>query len=167
MLADPLRFIYSYPQSADALRILALGIVLMFVSNTFIGALNAIDRQLTFTWAALVSMFVNVGLNLAIIPLFGYIGASWATVLTEVALFAMGWFLTARHLTAVPLLSLSWRIVLASLVMGAALYPLQHVHGPMIAVAILAGAVVYALALLLVGAADPEEKRLLRRAVHL
>jgi len=149
------------------LRILAVGIVLMFVSNAFIGALNAIDRQLTFTWAALVSMVVNIGLNLALIPLLGYIGASWATVLTEVALFAMGWYLTARHLTAVPLLSLSWRIVLASLVMGAALYPLRDVHGPLIVAAILAGAVVYGLALLLVGAADREEMRLIRRAVHL
>ena len=167
MLAEPFQFIYSYPQSANALRILSLGIVLMFVSNAFIGALNAIDRQLTFTWAALVSMFVNVGLNLAIIPLWGYLGASWATVLTEVALFVMGWFLTARHLTAVPLLSLSWRIVLASLVMGAALFPLQHVHGLMTAVAILVGAVVYVLALLLVGAADAEERRLLRRALRL
>ena len=55
-----------------------LGIVLMFVSNAFIGALNAIDRQLTFTWAALVSMVVNIALNLALIPRFGYLGASWA-----------------------------------------------------------------------------------------
>jgi O-antigen/teichoic acid export membrane protein len=166
MLAEPFRIVYTYPESEGALRILALGIVLMFVSNAFIGALNAIDRQLTFTWAALVSMVVNIALNVALIPSFGYLGASWATVLTEVALFAMGWYLTARHLTAVPLLSLSWRILLASLVMGAALYPLRHVHGPMIAVAILAGTLVYGLALLLVGAADAEEMRLLRRAVR-
>jgi O-antigen/teichoic acid export membrane protein len=167
MLSGPLQFIYVYPESQAALQILAVGIVLMFVSNAFIGALNAIDRQLTFTWAALVSMVVNIGLNLALIPAFGYLGASWATVLTELALFAMGWWLTARHLTVVPLLSLSWRILLASLVMGAALYPLRDVHGPMIAVAIVAGALVYGLALLLVGAADAEEMRLLRRAVHL
>jgi O-antigen/teichoic acid export membrane protein len=167
MLAGPLRFIYAYPESAAALRILALGIPLMFVSNAFIGALNAIDRQLTFTWAALVSMVVNVTLNLALIPPFGYYGASWATVLTEVAIVAMGWFLTARHLTATPLLALSWRIVLAGLVMGAALYPLRDVHGPMILGAVLVGVVVYVLALLLVGAADPEERRLLRRAVRL
>jgi peptidoglycan biosynthesis protein MviN/MurJ (putative lipid II flippase) len=112
-------------------------------------------------------MVVNIGLNIALIPPFGYIGASWATVLTEVALCAMGWYLTARHLTAVPVIALSWRIVLASLVMGAALYPLREVHGLMIAVAILVGAVVYGLALLLMGAADPEERRLLRRAVRL
>jgi O-antigen/teichoic acid export membrane protein len=167
MLSGPLQFVYVYPQSRDALRILALGIVLMFVSNAFIGALNAIDRQLTFTWAALVSMVVNIGLNLVLIPPFGYLGASWATVLTELALFGMGWLLTARHLTAVPVLALSWRILLASLVMGAALYPLRDVHGPMIAGAIAAGALVYGLALLLVGAADAEEMRLLRRAVRL
>src|SRR5262249_39845912 len=103
----------------------------------------------------------------ALIPPFGYLGASWATVLTEVAIVAMGWYLTARHLTAVPLLALSWRIILASLIMGAALYPLRDVHGLMIAVAVVAGALVCGLALLLVGAAGREEVRLLRRAVHL
>jgi O-antigen/teichoic acid export membrane protein len=169
MLAGPLLLLYSsaYAQSADALRILALGIPFMFIPSAFIGALNAIDRQLTFTWAALVSMVVNIGLNLALIPPFGYLGASWATILTEVALCAMGWYLTARHLTAVPLFALSWRVLLASLVMGAALYPLRQVHGPMVLVAVVAGAVVYALALLVVRAADPEELRLLRRAVRL
>jgi O-antigen/teichoic acid export membrane protein len=167
MLAGPLQFVYVYPQSRDALRILAVGIPLLFVANAFVGALNAIDRQLTFTWAAVVSMVVNIGLNLALIPRFGYLGASWATVLTELALCAMGWYLTARHVTPVPLLSLSWRILLASLVMGAALYPVRDVHGPMIAGAVVAGAVVYGLALLLLGAADAEEMRLLRRAVRL
>ena len=167
MLAGPLQFIYYYPQSRDALEILALGIPLMFVASAFIGALNAINRQLTFTWAALASMVVNIGLNLALIPPFGYLGASWATVLTELALVAMGWWLVGRHLTAVPLLPLSWRILLASLVMGAALYPLRSVHGPMILAAVLAGTLVYGLALLLVGAADAEEMRLLRRAVRL
>jgi O-antigen/teichoic acid export membrane protein len=159
--------LYQYPQSAYALRILALGIVFMFVCNTFIGALNAIDRQLTFTWAALASMVVNIALNLALIPPFGYLGASAATVLTEVALFAFGWYLTARHLTRVPVLALSWRCLLAGLVMGAALFPLQGVHGPMTILVILAGALVYGLALLLLGALDPDEVRMLRRAVGL
>jgi O-antigen/teichoic acid export membrane protein len=166
VLAGPLQFLYSYPQSEDALRILAVGIAPMFVSTAFIGALNAIDRQLTFTWASLLSMVVNVGLNVVLIPLFGYRGASWATVLTELALFGAGWYLTARHLAPVPLLSLSWRIGLAGLVMGAALYPLRDVHGPMILVAVLVGALVYLAALLLLRAADPEEMRLLRRAAQ-
>ena len=166
VLAGPLRVLYSYPQSTPALRILALGIVFMFVSNAFIGALNAIDRQLTFTWAALASMVVNIALNLALIPPFGYLGASWATILTEAVLFAIGWFLTARHLVRVPLLGLSWRILLAGLVMGAALYPIRDVHGPAILAAIVAGAMVYGLMLLVLGAADAEEMALLRKVVR-
>jgi O-antigen/teichoic acid export membrane protein len=167
VLAGPFRFLYSYPDSERALRILALGIVLMFVSNAFIGALNAIDRQLTFTWAALGSMVVNIALNVALIPAFGYVGASWATVLTELALFGFGWYLTARHLTRVPVLSLSWRILVAGLVMGAALYPFRDVHGPALLLAVVAGTAVYGLALLLLGAADPEEMGILRRAARL
>ena len=102
LLAPSFRFLYYYPASEQALRILAIGIVFMFVNNAFIGTLNAIDRQSSFTWAALWSMVVNVGLNLIVIPLFGYIGASWATVVTEIALGIFGWILVARHLTRLP-----------------------------------------------------------------
>src|SRR5207248_9032640 len=57
--------LHLYPRAEPALRILALGIVFMFASNTFIAALNAIDRQVLFTWAAAASTVVNVALNLA------------------------------------------------------------------------------------------------------
>jgi O-antigen/teichoic acid export membrane protein len=166
MIVGALQPIYYFPEAAAALRILSLGIVFMFVSNAFIGALNAIDRQLTFTWAALGSMVVNIGLNVVLIPAYGYLGASWATVLTEVALTAFGWVLTARYLTRVPLLSLSWRILLAGLVMGAALYPFMGVHGPMTILVVLGGAVIYGLALLLLGAFDQDELRIARRALR-
>jgi O-antigen/teichoic acid export membrane protein len=167
MLTNALLPLYQFPQSAPALRILALGIVFMFISNAFIGALNAIDRQLTFTWAALGSMVVNIALNVVLIPPLGYLGAAWATVLTEVALTAFGWLLTARHLTRVPLLALSWRGLLAGLVMGVALFPLQGVHGPLTILVVVGAALVYGLALLLFGAIEPDERRMLRRAVRL
>jgi O-antigen/teichoic acid export membrane protein len=167
MLVTALQPIYRYQASAPALRILALGIVFMFVCNAFIGALNAIDRQLTFTWAALGSMVVNIALNLVLIPLYGYLGASAATVLTEVALCTFGWVLTARHLTRVPVPALSWRVLLAGLVMGAVLYPFRDVHGPLTLAVIAGAAAVYGLALLLLGALDAEEMAMVRRAVRL
>jgi O-antigen/teichoic acid export membrane protein len=165
LLVGGLRPLYQFPASAPAVRILALGIVFMFVNNTFIGALNAIDRQLMFTWAALGSMVVNVSLNLVLIPPFGYIGASWATVATEVALTVLGYILTARYLAAVPVLGLSWRVLLAGLVMGLALWPLRGVEGPATLLVIAGGAVVYAAVVLLLRALDHEELALLRRAV--
>jgi len=40
-----------------------------------------------------------------------------------------GVFLTARHVGRVPVLALSWRIVVAGLVMGLAIYPLSASRG--------------------------------------
>src|ERR1700682_824379 len=83
VLAYPLSHALLYDQSADAVRILSLGTGIAFVNNAFIGALSASDRQSSFTWAAGWSLVANVALNLALIPTFGYRGASTATVMTE------------------------------------------------------------------------------------
>src|SRR5207244_13643187 len=78
--------LFPYTTLFRSLQILALGIFAMFVTNAFIATLNAVDRQGLFTWATFVSLVVNLILNLALIPFLGYLGAAWATVLTEVAL---------------------------------------------------------------------------------
>jgi O-antigen/teichoic acid export membrane protein len=165
LLVLGLRPLYVFPASAPAVRILALGIVFMFINNTFIGALNAIDRQLMFTWAALGSMVVNVGLNLVLIPAYGYLGASWATVITEVALTVFGYLLTARYLARIPVPRLSWRVLLAGLIMGLALWPVHDVQGPQTLLVITGGAAVYGAAVLVLRALDSDELALVRRAV--
>jgi O-antigen/teichoic acid export membrane protein len=154
-----------YAPSRDALQILALAMGIAFVNNAFIGALNASDRQSSFTWAAAWSLVVNVVLNLTLIPLFGYRGASWATVLTELTLGVVGWFLTARHVGRVAVVSQSWRVILAGVVMGIAIFPLRDVHGLLVLVPITAGAAVYAAAVLLLRGLTGEEIRWARRAL--
>jgi O-antigen/teichoic acid export membrane protein len=156
-----------FPESAPALRILAVGFVFLFVNNAFIGALNSIDRQSLFTYAAGISVVVNVVLNLLLIPPYGFLGAAWATVLTEVGLAIIGWVLTARHLVRVPLLQLSWRPLLAGLVMGAALWPVRDVHGLLLVAVVLGGGAVYLAAALLVKAIDRSDIQLARRSLGL
>jgi len=168
VLAYPLNAVMRlYAPSAPALQILALALGFAFVNNAFIGALNASDRQLSFTWAAGWSLAANVVLNLALIPTFGYLGASWATVLTEIALGIAGWVLTARHVGRVPILALSWRIVLAGLVMGVAIFPLRELGGVKVAIPIAAGVLVYTAAVLLLRALSGEEIAWARRALAL
>jgi O-antigen/teichoic acid export membrane protein len=156
-----------YPQSEPALRILALGIFFMFISNTFIAALNAIDKQSLFTMAAGVSLVINVALNLALIPRLGYIGASWATVLTEVGLTVMGYVLVARHLGAVPVLQLSWRVLAAGVVMGALLYPIRGVHGWLTILAVVGAGAVYFGCLVAFRAVETRELRSAATALRL
>src|SRR5947208_64077 len=168
VLAYPLNAVMRlYAPSAPALQILALALGFAFVNNAFIGALSASDRQLSFTWAAGWSLAANVVLNLALIPTFGYLGASWATVLTEIALGIAGWVLTARHVGRVPILALSWRIVFAGLVMGVAIFPLRELGGVKVAIPIAAGVLVYTAAVLLLRALSGEEIAWARRALAL
>jgi O-antigen/teichoic acid export membrane protein len=163
----PLLLGRDYGPSEPAMRILSLALGVAFINNAFIGALNASDHQSSFSWAAAWSVFGNVVLNLSLIPPFSFIGASWATVGTEVVLAVVGWILTARHVGHVPVVQLSWRIILAGLVMGVAIYPMREFGGLAIAIPIVAGAAVYGVAVLLLRALNGEEIAWARRALAL
>jgi O-antigen/teichoic acid export membrane protein len=168
VLAHPLTralFGPDFAPSEDALRILALGLGLAFVNNAFIGALSATDRQLSFTWAAGWSLLANVVANLALIPIFGYRGASVATVITEIVLGVAGWVLTARYIGSVRVVKLSWRVVLAGLVMGAAVFPLRDMGGVALAIPIVVGVAVYGGAVLLLRGLTMDEIGWARRAL--
>jgi O-antigen/teichoic acid export membrane protein len=168
VLAHPLiQVLRLYPESEKAFRILALALAIAFVNNAFIGALNASDRQSSFTWAAGWSLVVNIGLNLILIPTVGFVGAAWATVATEIALGVVAWILTARYIGRVPILALSWRVILAGLVMGVAILPLENVSGVWIALPIVGGVVIYVAAVLLLRALSAEEIGWARRALAL
>jgi O-antigen/teichoic acid export membrane protein len=142
-----------FPESIPSLRILALAIVFLFANSAFTAMLYAIDRQDLFAWATGVAVAVNIGLNLLLIPRFGYLGASAVTVVTEAALSVAGWFFVARR-ERLPWLRVTWRTLLAGALMGAALYPLARrslfVSAPI-------GALVYAGALWLLRAVDRDE----------
>lgn len=156
---------HQFGPAASALQILGAGIFLMFTTNAFITALNAMNRQVLFSWAAAVSLVVNVALNLFLIPAYGFRGAAWATNLTELALLLTGWLMVRRVLGSVPIARVSWRILLAGLLMGAALYFFRTAHGWPVLLAILVGMVVYGGGLLLFRAIEPEEMALARRAI--
>ncbi|HEY1456544.1 MAG TPA: flippase [Candidatus Dormibacteraeota bacterium] len=168
ILARPLTPLLLGPgltEAEPAMRILALALGFAFINNAFIGALNASDRQLSFTWAAGWSLVANLALNLTFIPLFGYLGASWATVATEMVLAIAGWILTARYVGRVPALRLSWRVLLAGLVMAVAIFPMRDFGGLRIAIPVVVGAIVYVAAVLLLRALDRDEIRWARRAL--
>jgi O-antigen/teichoic acid export membrane protein len=152
-----------YPQSEPALRILALAIVFLFANSAFTAMLYAIDRQNLFAWLTGIAVVVNVALNLALIPLYGYLAASATTVVTEIA-FSIGgwWFVSRRH--RLPWVRLSWRIVVAGLVMGAVLFP---VAARSILLTAPLGLAVYVGALWVLRAVDREELDLMTRGLGL
>ena len=162
VLAVPVGRVFQlFPQSIPSLRILALAIVFLFVNSAFTAMLYAIDRQDLFAWTTAIAVVVNVGLNLALIPSFGYLAASATTVITEAAFSVAAWWFVAR-VERLRWLRVSWRILLAGLVMGAAVLPLASRS---IFIAAPVGALVYAAALWLLRAVDRDELAMLKRGL--
>jgi O-antigen/teichoic acid export membrane protein len=148
-----------FEQSIPALRILAPSVALLFVNNAFIYTLTAINRQLDFTRLALVTFAVNVILNLVLIPPYGYLGAATASTLTEVALFAGGWWLLRRHLAALSIVGSIAPVLGSAAAMAIVVY---LVRAWPLAVVIILGAAVYLSALLLTRALNAEEWSIVR-----
>jgi O-antigen/teichoic acid export membrane protein len=148
-----------FEQSIPALRILAPSVVLLFVNNAFIYTLTAINRQFDFTRLAVFSLAVNVALNLALIPPYGYLGAAAASTITEVALFAGGWWLLRRHLASLPIVGSIARVLASGTIMGIVVFSFRS--WPLIVV-IIVGAAVYVGGLLGLRAIDPEEWSIVR-----
>jgi O-antigen/teichoic acid export membrane protein len=112
-------------------------------------------------------LVANLALNFALIPAYGYVGAAWATMLTEIVLGVVGWTLTTRHIGRVPVGSLSWRAILAGLVMAVVIFPMRELDGLAIAIPIVAGVLVYSVAALLLRAITRDELDWVRRALAL
>src|SRR5256884_1374191 len=154
-----LTFGHGFDQSIPALRILAPSIALLFVNNAFIYTLTAINRQIDFTRLSLATLVVNITLNLALIPPYGYLGAAAASTLTEVALFTGGLWLLRRHLAPLRAVGSTGRVIASAAVMGAVLYPIRAWP---LAIVVIVGAAVYLAALFALRALDAEEWSILR-----
>ncbi|MDA8395328.1 MAG: flippase [Candidatus Dormibacteraeota bacterium] len=156
-----------YPQSSPAVRILALALVFLFVNNTFVFGLGAMNRQRDSVVLSVLSIVVNVSLNLIMIPLFpratGYLACSWATVITEVFLLVAGYVMVRRQLQQLP-----WgRELLPVLVSGALMVGVMAVLSTqnVFWVAALGGAA-YVGSLWVTGAISPDEVRMARRSLR-
>ncbi len=94
----------AYLPSVIALEVLIWVIPIIFMTFLFGNFLAAVDRQKVVTMVAGANAGLNVILNLLLIPKYGYIGASVATVLTEtLGLILMGVYIT-RHFLVIPVI---------------------------------------------------------------
>ena len=78
-----------YSPSITALQILIWTIILTFAGAPFVQLLQSINKQHIITKISIISAVTNILLNLFLIPLFSYIGASFATLIA--AVFSTGY----------------------------------------------------------------------------
>jgi O-antigen/teichoic acid export membrane protein len=151
------------PESAVALSILICYLPLSYANGLTQYVLIAAGRQRLLTGAFVAALAFNVIANLALIPRFGYVGAAWVTVASEVVLLVPFAWAASKVAPGVSLLAEARVPLLATLLMAPVVWWLRDAIHPLAAVA--AGAAVYPLALWSLGGIDARQVHLLRQLV--
>jgi len=100
------------------LQIMTVVVLLAFPLAVFQNTFLAQDKQKYSLYVAAAVLPVNVGLNLALIPLWGAKGSALAWALSEICILAAFLFLYHRHVGRAPGLHRGPRLLAAALAMG-------------------------------------------------
>ena len=119
MLADRIiKYVYSqaFTNSILALQILAASLIFAFVNYLMGYLLNAIDKQKFFTLTAVITTIFNVFLNLVLIPMYSYIGAGIATLISEIVSFCLLYYFTSKNKFPLALAKIAVKPLIANLI---------------------------------------------------
>ncbi|MTK63825.1 MAG: flippase [Methanobacterium sp.] len=152
-----------FDESVAALQILVWTVVFTFAGASFTQLLQSINKQIIITKISLFCLCVNIVLNLILIPPYSYVGASIATLITEIVLVSYIIFITYKlgygisYSAVVRDLS---RILVATLVMGLFLWYFIYLN---IFLLIVAGTIIYFVVLYLVKGIDDVDMDVIRK----
>ena len=107
-----------YLKTIPALKILSFALVFIFVNYILMNILVAVDRQMTNAIMAGTCVFVNIVLNMCLIPHYGYLGAGTATVITEIVLFALGLYYVSKYICKINIVSAVSKPLISVAIMG-------------------------------------------------
>jgi len=156
-------FIYGnvFSHSIFALQILIWTFLFISVNTVLYNILGAINRQVTIMKVAAACAFVNVALNLILIPKLSLIGASIATVATEVMVFVFYFYAVSASVCILLLHKIALKPIIATSLMGVCVFYLKELN---IFLVVLLAAIIYFTLLYIVGAFTDEDLDLFRRA---
>ena len=115
--------IYFFYQSEFSNSIIALQILIwafLFISLNIVlyTLLNSINKQVLVTKATAFGAVINVILNLILIPKMSLIGASIATVITEMSLLFIYYYYASKYLYTLPIPKIIYKPIIAVLFMS-------------------------------------------------
>jgi len=142
-----------YIASAAVLAILSWYLFLRFLNVVTGFTLSSINRQASRILSQGVTALVNIILNLILIPLYGFIGAAIATVITEIIFFLIYTSFIVKYRLGIKFVSIFIRPVIATVIMIVSLSFIGN-----ILIAIVLGGSIYFTALFVLGTIDKEDK---------
>ncbi len=136
LLAYPIIFIITQPEflsqldkgiygSDVALQILSVAMCISFNSSLYNYSLVAVGQQRKLLWVNGGAALLNILFNLYAIPHWGFRGAAWATIATEVFVFFVAGWMARRYLRYKADWATLGKITLAGLAMGLTVWALR------------------------------------------
>ena len=124
----------AFAPSAIALQILIWSEVLIFINSAFGYLFNSINRQMIVAKQTMLAAAFNILLNLFLIPQFSYIGASSATVATQIFSFFFLLYFASKEGYGLPrkMVSSFFKILFACLVMVLFIGTFNHLSVPIL-----------------------------------
>jgi O-antigen/teichoic acid export membrane protein len=151
-----------YSASIIAFRIIALYIPIRLVSSISGTLLTSINRQNLRTVCVGLGAMFNIVLNAVMIPYLSYIGASIATVLSEVFLYIVFIYLISKHYKKLELHKHFIKPLIASLMMGGFVFYFKGAN--LLLLVVLAG-LVYIVMLIMLKTFTQEDKDIFKQIV--
>jgi O-antigen/teichoic acid export membrane protein len=114
-------FLYHRPEYVHTYAVLqglAPGLVFLYANTVLNSVIISTQREKKIPLMAGIALVFNLGLNLALIPLYQHIAAAAVTSLTELLLLILSLFFTPRYLLPVESLRVAGKALFASVVMG-------------------------------------------------
>ena len=121
LLSDRLIYIIygkEYFKTVPALKILSLALLFIFVNYILMNILVSVDRQKTNAIMAGSCVFINIALNMFLIPHYGYLGAGTATVITEIVLLSLGLYYVAKYICKINIVAVASKPFISVVIMG-------------------------------------------------
>ena len=135
------------PDYKDAAPVLAILVWAPSILFLYIVVNSLVISQLT-KWAVLITganVVINVVGNIILLPRVGIVGAAAMTLVSEFLQGVFYFYFVHKKITDFKFFSILWQPILASAIMGVAVWFVRDLH---LIVAVIIGAVVYGLALL-------------------
>ena len=152
-----------YTASIIAFQIIALHIPIRLINGVIGRLLPSINRQSQYTIGFGLSALCNIILNAAMIPYFSYIGASIATILSEVFLYFILIYFINKYYKKLELHKHFIKPLVAALMMGGFVFYFKDIN---LLLLIILGGLMYFAMLLLLRTFTQEDKNIFKQVVR-
>jgi O-antigen/teichoic acid export membrane protein len=154
-----------FSPSTIALQILVWSEVLIFLNVVFGNLLNSINQQIVVTKQTMLAAALNIVLNLVLIPKYSYVGASVATVSTELFAFCFLLFFVSKVGYSLPKYTIMsfFKALCASLIMYVFLEIFYWIN---LLPLILLASIIYFVVVYLLGILDKEDLYLMGQLLN-